>query len=346
MAYAATTKPSLYNNTKLWTGTGSSNALTGIGFQPDWIWVKRRDTTSNHRMVNAPGGSSYLHSSSTSAVGADSSYISSFDSDGFTVGTATDTNANGGTYVGWCWKANGAGSSNTDGSITTTVSADTTRGFSIVKWTGTANADVGHGLGGKPEFILTKSISNNNGFAAWHHKLTGSNEDDRYIYLSQNGAQGTTSNYWAGSNGITSTTFGVASSSHDNNIGTMVGYCFRSIKGYSKIDLYTGNGDASGKFVYTGFKPGFLIIKKISDTGNWRQYDKERLGYNGFNYNFQANTTDAEETAVHVDLVSNGFNIKTSGSGENNDGGKFIYMCFAEEPLVANVGESIPATAR
>ena len=349
MAYAATTKPSLYNNTKLYTGTGSSNAQTGIGFQPDWLWIKRRDATANHRMVNAPGGSSYLHSSSTNAVGADSSYISSFDSDGFTVGTATDTNANGGSYVGWCWKANGAGSNNTDGSITTTVSADTARGFSIVKWTGTSNADIGHGLGGKPEFILTKSISNANGFVGWHKNLTGGNEDDRYIYLSSTGAQGTTNNYWAGSNGITTTTFGVENNNYDNNIGTMVGYCFRSIQGYSKIGKYSGNGNADGAFIYTGFKPSLTIHKRTDTAGSyWRIFDNKRStsGKNVIDKRIFPQAAEAEDTAAAIDFCSNGFKMRGTSGAENASGGTYIYMAFAEEPLVANVGSGIPATAR
>ena len=349
MAYAATTKPSLYNNTKLYTGTGSSNAQTGIGFQPDWVWIKRRDTTGDHRMVNAPGGSSYLHSPSTTAVGADSSYISSFDSDGFTVGTATDTNANGGSYVGWCWKANGAGSNNTDGSITTTVSADTARGFSIVKWTGTTNADIGHGLGGKPELILTKSISNANGFVGWAAGLTGGNEDDRYIYLSQTGAQGTTTDYWAGSNGITATTFGVNANNYDNNIGTMVGYCFRSIQGYSKIGKYSGNGNADGAFIYTGFKPSLTIHKRTDTAGSyWRIFDNKRStsGKNVIDKRIFPQAAEAEDTAAAIDFCSNGFKMRGTSGAENASGGTYIYMAFAEEPLVANVGNSIPATAR
>jgi len=350
MAYAATTKPSLYNNTKLYTGTGSSNAQTGIGFQPDWVWIKRRNTTSNHRMVNAPGGSSYLHSSSTTAVGADSSYISSFDSDGFTVGTATDTNANGGTYVAWCWKANGAGSNNTDGSITTTVSADTARGFSIVKWTGTTNADIGHGLGGKPELILTKSISNANGFVGWSSVLTGGNEDDRYIYLSQTGAQGTTTDYWAGSNGITTTTFGVNANNYDNNIGTMVGYCFRSIKGYSKIGLYTGNGDANGRFVYTGFKPSWIMWKRTDGTNGWYILDTKRSvdPANPTGRYLTPVETDAEQNdSATTDILSNGFKLRNTDGSKNANGGTYLYLAFAEEPLVANVGTNgIPATAR
>ena len=347
MAYAATTKPSLYNNAKLYTGTGSSNAQTGLGFQPDWVWIKRRDNTGDHRMVNAPGGSSYLHSSSTTAVGADSSYISSFDSDGFTVGTAANTNANGGTYVGWCWKANGAGSNNTDGSITTTVSADTARGFSIVKWTGTSNADIGHGLGGKPELILTKSISTTSGFVGWSSVLTGGNEDDRYIYLSSTGAQGTTTDYWVGSNGITTTTFGVNANNYDNNNGTMVGYCFRSIKGYSKIGSYTGNGSADGPFVYTGFKPSVMLAKIISSTSNWRIFDNKRLGYNIDNNPCFPNTSSAEGTDDNIDFLSNGFKWRTTDSALNANGATYLYLVFAEEPLVANVGTNgIPATAR
>ena len=349
MAYAATTKPSLYHNTKIYTGTGSSNAQTGLGFQPDWVWIKRRDAQANHRMVNAPGGSSYLHSSSTTAVGADSSYISSFDSDGFTVGTATDTNANGGTYVGWCWKANGAGSNNTDGSITTTVSADTARGFSIVKWTGTSNADIGHGLGGKPELILTKSISNANGFVGWSSVLTGGNEDDRYIYLSQTGAAGTTTDYWAGSNGITTTTFGVNANNYDNNNGTMVGYCFRSIKGYSKIGAYTGNGNTDGPFIYCGFKPAFVMIKNYT-TGaySWTINDIARTPTNVMDKWLYPNVDIAEASgsSYNMDLLSNGFISRNTGSNTNDNNNGYIYMAFAENPIVANVGSSIPATAR
>ena len=267
---------------------------------------------------------------------------------GFTLGsTNNNVNGNGETYVAWNWLAGGSqGSSNTTGTINTTyTSANTTSGFSIIKYPGSgSNGTIGHGLGVAPSMVIIKDLSGTGDWLVGHDGLDSTNPWHKYIYLNQSSAVAD-ANTMFNDTAPTSTVINLGTHSMTNGSGkNYICYAFANVKGFSKFGKYGGNGNADGTFVYTGFKPGFLSIKKISDTGSWRQYDKLRLGFNPSNYNLIPNEAGQEETAVHVDLLSNGFKLRTTGSGEND--GSFIYMAFAEEPLVANVGGSIPATAR
>jgi len=328
MAYASITKPSLYFNTKLYTGNGSTQSITGVGFQPDWVWGKERTSTSSHFVFDAVRGG-----------------LTSFDSDGFSTSSWGAINESGQTYTSWNWKANGAGSANTDGSITSTVSVNTTAGFSIVKYEASANATIGHGLGVKPAMVITKSRDDSTNWASWHKNLTGGNENDRYVNLNTNAAQDTYGNYW-GTGGFTSSVFGVSNTGFHNNSNSMIAYCFAEKKGYSKFGSYTGNGNADGAFVYTGFKPAMIIYKKSSGTENWFIHDNKRQGFNPENEILHPDLSNAEATVNRIDLLSNGFKATSSDGGINASGTTYIFMAFAEEPLVANVGASIPATAR
>ena len=348
MAYAAISKPSLHFNTKLYTGNGSTQSITGVGFQPDWIWIKCRSDADDHTSTDAVRGNTKVIYPNTNAAEATSSArVTSFDSDGFSLGNSGDTNTNSRTFVSWNWKANGAGSSNSNGSITSTVSVNTTAGFSIVKWVGngSAGATIGHGLGATPAVIIEKITSSTGDWLVYHHKNTSAPETE-FLRLSQNNATQDEQTIW-NDQAPTSSVFYVGTESTVNGNGNnCIAYCFTEKKGYSKFGSYTGNGNADGTFVYTGFKPAWVLIKNTGVSQSWHLIDSKRLGYNPKNYIIQPNVSQAESSLEWIDMVSNGFKHRNNDAADNASGNNYIYMAFAEEPLVANVGASIPATAR
>jgi len=344
MAYTTINKSSDYFNTKLYTGNGSTNAISGVGFAPDMCWWKMRSGTEEHALGDAVRTAGYIvKPNSTDAQAQSASYFSSFDSDGFTLGSDTKTNGNGSTYASWNWKANGAGSSNTDGSITSTVSASTTSGFSIVKWTGSGgNATIGHGLGVVPKMIIIKSLANTTSWMVYT-AMTGNNSE---IALNTTASATGSSTAWQDTD-PTSSVFYVAGGAGDgvNASGDYVAYCFANIRGFSKFGEYTGNENADGTFVYTGFKPAFVMIKNRGSAGkDWFIHDNKRLGYNDKNYGLFPNLTNAEATDINLDLLSNGFKLRRSTAQLNHNGNFYIYMAFAEAPLVGS--NNVPATAR
>ena len=358
MAYTTIKKPSDYFNTKLYTGTGAELSITGVGFQPDWTWIKRRDAVAHGGMFdNVRGATKLLSSSQTDAEQTLAQSLKSFDSDGFTLGTGTNgyVNTSGSTTVAWNWlAANTTGSSNTDGSITSTVSANTTSGFSIVSYTGdgssTGSNVVGHGLGTTPSMIIIKARAGtnaNNNWFCWHKGLSANNN----ISLSLTNAQFTTS---FASSGIintspTSTTFGFDSGTSLLNINesgtTYIAYCFAEKQGFSKFGSYVGNASLDGTFVYTGFKPALVIIKETDAANPWIMFDNKRNTFNIVDKHLYANTTDPEDSSANyneLDFLSNGFKLREDNATINASNGTYIYMAFAEEPLV---GDN-PATAR
>ena len=345
MAYTTINKSTDYFNTKLYTGNGSTNAITGVGFQPDWTWIKPRSTTGNHRITDAVRGvTKQIYADLTNAENTNTNGLTAFGTDGFTVGSDGGYNGNGVTLASWNWKANGAGSANTDGSINTTAtSANTTAGFSIVKWTGNGSnpSTVGHGLGAVPKMIITKRISGDT--ASWHsyHVSIGNNHE---IYL--NGANAKASNTTWNNTTPTSSVFTVNSASVNTSGAPYIAYCFAEKTGFSKFGSYTGNGNADGTFIYTGFKPAWVMIKKTNDIHAWRIYDGVRDTYNLTEKILEPNTSNAEATSgtYVLDLVSNGFKFRGNGDGVNGSGQSFIYMCFAEAPLVGS--NNTPCTAR
>ena len=255
-----TFQPSDHFNNKLYTGNGSSLAVTGVGFQPDWLWIKQRNTTRSHQLMDAIRGAAYrVHSDQD--VAQSSGALTSFDSDGFTVdGTSLNgTNQSGGTYVSWNWKANGSGSANTDGSISSTVSANTTAGFSIVKYTGTgSNATVGHGLNSAPKFMIIKNYSIDVDFGVYNG-VSGATKNMR---LNTNEVEDTGSTIFNDTD-PTSSVFSVGTANLANGSGNShIAYCFEEKRGFSKFGKYIGNGNADGTFVYTGFRPAWLLIKR------------------------------------------------------------------------------------
>jgi len=345
MAYAAITKPSLHFNTITYTGTGSSNAVTGVGFQPDFIWFKCRSEAQNHNLFDAVRGSNKIIQSSTSNAEATSTaLLTSFDSDGFTVNTDDGVNGSSKTYASWNWKANGAGSSNSDGSQSSTVSVNTTAGVSIVKFVNntsyTANT-FGHGLGAVPKVIMMRSLDDAYNWDFHHHTIAIS----KRLVLNSNAAQANST--YMNSTSPTNQVFTVKSDEFGSN-SNCIAYCFAEKKGFSKFGFYTSNNTAdNGPFVYTGFKPAF-VLTKLSTTGgaDWRIFDNRRNTYNGDRQYLRPNNTDAESSGTsQIDLLSNGFKFRGPEGDSNYNTETGIYMAFAAEPLVANVGNSIPATA-
>jgi len=333
----------IFFNPKIWTGTGSSNAITGVGFQPDFSWVKQRSGTENHFLQDAVRGSTaVIQSDTTAAEQTASNGMTSFDSDGFTVGTDTGWNGNTSTYVGWNWKANGAGSSNTDGSITSTVSANTTSGVSISTYTGTGSAaTIGHGLGVAPKVVMCKQLNTTQKWINYNQSI-GATE---YLHLNETDAAATSSTVWNDTD-PTSSVFSVGTAVNCNeSAGTYVAYCFAEKQGFSKFGSYTGNGNADGAFVYTGFRPAWIMIKRDDGTNSWIIYDNKRQGYNINNDELFADLTSAEITTDdRLLLLSNGFKGLASSQDINGSGSSYIYMAFAESPLVNSNG--VPTNAR
>jgi hypothetical protein len=337
-------KSSEYFNTKLYTGNDTTNAITGVGFQPDLVWIKGRDSAYYHQLVDVIRGvNKPIRSNLTAAEATLSDSFNSFDSDGFTLGGDGDTdnfNNSGQNYVAWNWLANGSGASNTDGSITSTVSANTTSGFSIVKWTGTgSNATVGHGLGKEVKFFITKRTdSSGDNWYAYHSSLGGT----KYLHPNNTSAAGTAISPFNNTN-PTSTTIS-AGTDLSGSSSTHIAYCFSEVKGFSKFGSYTGNGNADGTFVYTGFAPAFVMIKMTSGSDSWFMYDNKRSPFNVRGKYLVADGSGTDSNANAFDFVSNGFKIRTTASSFNGSGSSYIYMAFAENPLVGTNG--VPATAR
>jgi len=341
MAYTTINKSSDNFNTKLYTGNGSTQTITGVGFQPDFMWIKERSGTSSHALINAVSGiNKKLMSNSTDVESTETNYITAVSNDGFSVGQNNGINQSGITNVAWNWKANGSGSANTDGSITSTVSANTTAGFSIVSYTGTGSAStVGHGLSTAPSVIIIKNRSVTKPWQVGHKSLRFQNG----IYLNETSASPSDHGAFNSTNPTTSV-FTIETSSYVNTSGhNYIAYCFAEKTGYSKFGSYTGNGNADGSFIYTGFKPAFVMVKRTNNTGHWQLVDTKRPSYNP-QYYLRANSNNAEATDIDFDIVSNGFKTRSTDTSYNGSGDSYIYMAFAEAPLVGT--NNVPCTAR
>jgi hypothetical protein len=357
MAYTNIDLPTEYFNTLLYTGNGSARTITGVGFQPDWVWVKDRTSANYHYLYDVLRGNNLnLFTNDTSAevnvtTGQNGGGVGSQASDGFTIvaGNVNTNNVNTNTnlYASWNWKANGAGVSNTQGSITSTVSANTTSGFSIVSYTGNATngATVGHGLSSPPQMVITKGRGSADAWQILTNIYHNYSEGD-FIYLDTTDAKANSVNV---SFLPTSTTWQMKSGQAGNTAITKIAYCFHSVKGFSKFGSYTGNGSADGTFVYTGFKPAFLIVKRYNDAGyDWLMYDNKRqVSFNVVDDFLKPNTADTETTGnanQSLDFLSNGVKFRGSGASSNGSGASYIYMAFAENPFVSSKG--LPTTAR
>jgi hypothetical protein len=347
MAYTTIKKPSDYFNTKLYTGNGGTNAITGVGFQPDWVWIKDRGAVEHHRVFDSVrGATKHLATSITDAEVTHIDSLTSFDSDGFTLGADSNSfgiNENTQTKVAWNWLASNTTASNTDGSITSTVSANTTSGFSIVSYTGTgANATVGHGLGVAPKVVIVKNRDlAGSSWVVGHPDIGWGN----ILFLNFTDASSSSATSFQ-STAPTSSVFSIGTSGRVSGSGNnIIAYCFAEKQGYSKFGSYTGNGNADGTFVYTGFKPAFVMTKAYSGTTSdaaWSIVDTKRANSYNPQQRLFPNATDAESATGVFDLLSNGFKLVSSASTNNASSTNYIYMAFAEEPLV---GDN-PATAR
>ena len=339
-------KPSDYFNTVLYTGNGSTQSITGVGFQPDFIWVKDRTSAYYHELQDIVRGAGKGLFSNDTLAEITGRTLYQFDSDGFSLdGSQSTTNVNGDNYVAWNWLSSNTTASNTDGSITSTVSANTTSGFSIVGYTGnaTTGATIGHGLGVTPDVIIAKSRASADNWGFFHSSFSS----QQYMFLNTTAAKASASSVWNALPGSSVFTVGDNASVNDN--GNMIAYCFAEKKGFSKFGSYTGNGNADGTFVYTGFKPAFVIMKRTDTTGNWLLFDNNRSSSGGSNLIQQylyPNLNDAEDSDATrgIDFLSNGFKQRNDFSAINASGGSYIYMAFAEQPLVGT--NNIPATAR
>ena len=331
------TNGAAYMAATTYTGTGASlavsNAVSGTSFQPDFVWIKDRSNARNNSLLNSiTGTSNILFSDLTNAEQTGTPYLTSFNSNGFTAGpTYANVNGSGETYVGWQWKAGTTSSSNTNGSITSTVSVGATQGFSVVTYTGTgANATVGHGLGVAPNMIIVKERSAVRGWPVYHSSLTSATY---YVDLQTTQAQTSGATIW-NSTAPTSSVFSIGTDTGTNqSTGTYVAYCFAAVKGFSAFGSYTGNGSSDGPFVYLGFRPRFIMVKRTDTTGDWWIWDSARNTFNVMTYYLAPNRSDAEFTANTIDFLSNGFKFRDSSSGWNASGGTYIYMAFAENPF-------------
>ena len=337
MAYSPILKPNTLMNTKLYTGNGSTNNITGVGFQPDWVWTKCRSTVNSSRLIDAVRGvTKAIVSNSTGAEFTEANGLSAFGTDGYTLnGNLASMNTNNDTYVSWNWKAGGGqGSSNTDGSINTTyTSVNTTAGFSISQYTGTGSVGtIGHGLGAVPKMIITKPYSTTGQWYTYHASLGNTH----YLDLVSTATASDDAEMWNDTS-PTSSVFTVGVNGNTNGSGkTTIAYAFAEKTGYSKFGSYIGNGNANGAFVYTGFKPAFVMLKNTTTAASWLMYDNKRLGYNVDNNELVANTNAVEETYDQIDILSNGFKMRANGTSTNKSGNTYIYMCFADNPFVAS----------
>ena len=341
MAYTTIPKSSLHFTPELYVGTGSSRTISTLNFQPDWVWIKNRGTTDRHSLFDAVRAApNMLTSNANEAQSAQPSELTAFNANGFTVNNATSVNGSSANYVSWNWKANGVGSANTDGSITSTVSTNTTSGFSIVKYTGTGNGGVntvGHGLGVIPKVIIIKALTTTQGWYQYHESLGNTKVIDFTT------AAAVTNDYWSDTT-PTASVFNVIGNTVVGGNYDYIAYCFAEKQGYSKFGSYTGNGNADGTFTYLGFKPAFIMIKKTSGSSDWAMFDNKRQGYNVANNLLYPNNTTSDTTGTFLDLVSNGFKMRTTATWSNASGASYIYMAFAEAPLVSTNGNA--ATAR
>jgi hypothetical protein len=348
MAYTDIDKPSDYFNTKLYTGNGGTQSITGVGFQPNMTWIKGRSFADNHFITDSVRGvTKTIFPDLTAAEETQSGALTAFGSDGFSVGSMAEGNTNGATICSWNWKAGTSFTNDASGTgigtIDSTGSVNQDAGFSIVSWTGDGNTSgtIKHGLSTAPAMIISK---NRDGAENWfcYHKSLGAT---KYIRLNITNAAGSATSIWNDTEPTTSVfTVGNDTSVNSNNV-KYIAYCFSEKQGYSKFGSYTGNGNADGTFVYTGFAPAFFILKRTDATEQWLIKDNKRPSYNP-NNTLYANLTNAEDTSssVYGDFVSNGVKLRGTYNGMNASGASYIYMAFAENPFVTSTG--VPATAR
>ena len=346
MAYISF-EPSDHFNTVTYTGNSSSQSITGVGFQPDFLWIKNRGRAENHVLFNSTRGASKQLRSNTTGAETSTAYIDSFDTDGFSMNTVLkDTNFLNDTYVAWNWNLNdGTTVSNTDGTITSTAQVNTTAGMSILVYTGTgsAGATIGHGLGATPQVIWVKRTGAAEGWSVYHEKDGGG--ETGIIPIHSNNAFATSSGDW-NDTAPGSSTFTVGTQDRTNSSGqTHVAFCFTEIDGFSRYGHYVGNGSADGPFIQCGFKPQLVIIKNRDAVENWYMHDSKRDPVNPNNNAINTDLSNGENelSAYDIDLLSNGFKIRNTNTQHNSSGYNYIFMAWADQSIVAASG--LPNTA-
>jgi hypothetical protein len=330
------TQPSTVMDVKLWTGNGSTQTISGLGFSPDFVWLKGRSVPYPHGLHDTVRGvNRFLISSTTDAeiVNEQDGFISAFTSDGFTISPGSRSSAtfnqNSATYAGWCWDAGSSTVTNTQGSISSQVRANASAGFSIVKWNGTsANATIGHGLGIAPQLIIRKYTNDTDDWYTYHVSA-GTN---KYFSLNRTTEALTSTSIWQNT-APTSSIFYIGGGNNNSN---SIAYCFAPVAGYSAFGSYTGNGSTDGPFVYTGFRPRWVMIKRSDNVGSWGILDTARNTFNVQDKLLWSNLSDAEGTFTIFDVLSNGFKLRESTNGYNTSGGTYIYAAFAESPFGLN----------
>ena len=360
MAYTDIDDPSVYFQTTLYTGNGTAigsggNAITNSGnssLQPDMVWIKNRVDTDSHSITDSVRGvTKYVLPDSNSQADSDANALAVFGSNGFTVGSNNTFNGDTHAFVSWNWKA-GTSFSNSAGAnganlATTAGSVNTDAGFSILKWNSNSMAGEGllaHGLGVVPSVIMIKSTSADDDWYVYHKDIGAT----KYVRLNQTASETTAS--WLENKTPTSALISLDNGFWGTSSIDYIAYCFAEKKGYSKFGSYTGNGNADGTFVYTGFKPAFVMIKATSTAKDWKIIDNKRNpsglgGANPVRYRLAANTTaTTSDDGDGQDFTSQGFKFKTTDSHMNGSGTTYIYMAFAENPFVTSTG--VPATAR
>ena len=345
MAYSTIDDPTLYFNTVLYTGTGSEQTVSGVNFSPGLTWLKSRSNGQPNVLSDSVrGGNKQLYTADTQAETTYSQYLKSFNSDGFVLGTDSGINQSSQTFVSWNWKAGGSASNNTDGNKTISLSVNTTAGFSVGTYAGTGqDSTIGHGLGAVPDWLMIKNRSSGSRkWQLWHNGLTGTN---KYLAIDRSDAELTDSASWdntAHSNTVWNT---YGSGEANQNGENFVCYAWTSIQGFSDFGSYTGNGNADGPFIYTGFKPAWIMTKQINGGSSWIVHDNKRDPINAVTEYFTVEEPDAAGTLANsFDLLSNGFKVRTSNGDRNSNGDSFAYWAFAESPLVNS--EGIPNNAR
>jgi len=355
MAYTTIDDPSEYFHTRLYTGNGSTQSITNNAnagnFPPDWVWTKGRSDADNNSVFDTTrGANKELVTNGNGAEATGTNLVTSFDSNGFSLGNNAGVNGSGDTYVAWQWKANGgtatATASESGDNPAYSVQANTDAGFSIVTYTGTGadTSTVAHGLGATPKMIIIKRRDAGNDWIIHHAKLSSAT---KILNLNTTDGEKDASNVFDDT-APTSSVFTIGFSAAVNADGSpFVAYCFAVKQGYSKFGSYTGNGNADGTFVYTGFKPAWVMTKRTDSSDHWRIVDATREPFNdGSMQGLKANTNEAEADAGSrgLDFLSNGFKIRTTDPDSNASGGDYIYMAFAEHPFVSS--EGVPTTAR
>ena len=347
MAYTTIDKPSDYFNTILWTGNDTDNRIiSGVGFAPNWSWIKARNNADQHYLVDTVRGSTkVIFSDSTSSEQTRVSAVKAFYQEGYILGQEAQVNRNGGTFVSWNWKAGTAVSGNSTGSGTAKAysgSVNTDVGFSIIKYigNGTSAHTIPHHLGAVPQWVLIKETSNGSDWMGYHIGIGNT----KTIKLNEPEAPVTRTDWWNDTTPTSSVvTLGDNGEINQNDTNYIM-YSFSQKQGYSKFSSYIGNGNANGTFVYTGFKPAFIIQKEAGNTRDWTMIDNTRSPFNAADDRLVPNTSNAEVTNNITDLLSNGFKMRNTQSNTNGNGSSYIYMAFAENPFVTSTG--VPATAR